>query len=89
MNPAMDEPSKLTPSAKARGQLTGEEGDIFLVAEDIAERQFGKLDVVVLNKIENVLCGAFHRGPPVKPSPRGSHILERPTLCEAGLPELV
>ena len=56
---------------KSAGQLTGKEGDIFLVAEDIAERQFGKLDVVVLNKIENVLCGAFHREPPVKAFPCG------------------
>ena len=56
---------------KSAGQLTGEEGDIFLVAEDIAERQFGELDVVVLNKIENVLCGAFHRKPPVKAFPCG------------------
>ena len=56
---------------KGAGQLTGKERDIFLVAENIAECQFCELNIVVLNKIENVLCGAFHREPPVKAFPCG------------------
>ena len=46
---------------KGAGQLTGKKRNVFLVAENIAERQLGKLDVVILHKVENVLCGAFHR----------------------------
>mgnify|MGYP001086109461 CR=1 FL=1 len=46
---------------KGAGQLTGKKRNVFLVAENIAECQFCELNIVVLNKIENVLCGAFHR----------------------------
>ena len=46
---------------KGAGQLTGKKRNVFLVAENIAECQFCELNIVVLDKIENVLCGAFHR----------------------------
>ena len=46
------------------GQLAGKQRDVFLVAEDVAERQLDELDVVILDKIEDVLCGTFHGGPP-------------------------
>ena len=46
------------------GQLAGKQRDVFLVAEDVAERQLDELDVVILDKIEDVLCGTFHGEPP-------------------------
>ena len=52
------------------GQLAGKQRDVFLVAEDVAERQLDELDVVILDKIEDVLCGTFHGGPPERMAPR-------------------
>ena len=46
---------------KGAGQLAGEQRQVFLVAEDIAEGEFGKFDVVILDKVEDILRGTLHR----------------------------
>ena len=44
------------------GQFAGEQRDVFLVAENVAEGQAHKFDVVVLGKIQHILCSMLHKG---------------------------
>ena len=54
------------------GQVAGQYGDVFLGAEDIAERKADEFNVVVLHKIEDVLLGRIaHKDPLSRKTPKG------------------
>ena len=72
MNPAMELPSKQTPSSSALGRSACQHGDVFLGAEDVAEREADEFNVVVLHKIEDVLLGRIaHKDPLSRKTPKG------------------
>ena len=53
------------PFLQGFGQIAGQDGDVFLGAEDIGEGEADEFDMVVLDKVQDILPGGVtHSKPP-------------------------